>query len=153
MTKYHEQGRTVTNMGVNKSLISTREAAEESGFSARHIQKLIKTGKLSAEKDEGGNYLINKAEFYRVFPDAHVRAQPRTHAHNDSGSSRTVLESEVRHLQEMLAEKNKQNEFLHKQLEAATTEKTILLDTLISNQKLLEHHSGKKKRRRFLGLF
>jgi hypothetical protein len=59
---------------------------------------------------------------------------------------------EVQHLKEMLAEKNKQNEFLHKQLETATVEKTMLLETLSSNQKLLEH-SGKGKRKRFLGIF
>jgi len=52
----------------------------------------------------------------------------------------------------MLAEKAKQNEFLHKQLETATTEKTILLETLTSNQKLLEHTS-QKKRKKFLWMF
>jgi hypothetical protein len=53
----------------------------------------------------------------------------------------------------MLADKSKQNEFLYKQLETATTEKTMLLETLCSNQKLLEHNSGKGKRKRFFGIF
>jgi hypothetical protein len=60
---------------------------------------------------------------------------------------------EIQHLKEMLAEKNRQNEFLHKQLETATTEKTMLLETLSSNQKLFEHHNGKRKKKRFLGIF
>lgn len=137
-------------MSENNSLLSTREAAEIAGFSARHIQGMIKKGKLSAARDEGGNYLIDKSEFYRVFPNAHTK---RSHTNNDDESTRIVLEMEVQHLKEMLAEKNKQNEFLHKQLETATTEKTMLLETLSSNQKLLEHHSGKKKARKFLGLF
>jgi len=135
-------------MNENNSSISTREAAEIAGFSARHIQGMIKKGKLSASRDEGGNYLIDKSEFYRVFPDAHSK---RSHANNDDDSTRTVLEMEVRHLKEMLAEKNKQNEFLHKQLETATVEKTMLLETLNSNQKLLEH-SNKGKRKKFLGI-
>ena len=136
-------------MSENNSSISTREAAEIAGFSARHIQGMIKKGKLSASRDEGGNYLIDKSEFYRVFPDAHTK---RSLTNNDDDSTRIVLEIEVQHLKEMLAEKSKQNEFLHKQLETATAEKTILLETLSSNQKLLEH-SNKGKRKKFLGIF
>lgn len=136
-------------MGEKNSLLSTREAAEIAGYSARHIQGMIKKGKLSATRDDGGNYLIEKSEFYRVFPDAHNK---RSGANNSDESSRIVLEKEVQHLKEMLAEKSKQNEFLHKQLETATIEKTILLETLNSNQKLLEH-SNKGKRKRFLGIF
>lgn len=137
-------------MSEESSFLSTREAAEIAGFSARHIQGMIKKGKLSAARDEGGNYLIDKSEFYRVFPDAHTK---RSHANNDSDSSRIVLEIEVQHLKEMLAEKSRQNEFLHKQLETTATEKTMLLETLSSNQKLLEYSSGKAKKKRFLGIF
>lgn len=136
-------------MSENNSSISTREAAEIAGFSARHIQSMIKKGKLSASRDDGGNYLIDKSEFYRVFPDAHSK---RSLTNNDGDSTRIVLELEVQHLKEMLAEKHKQNEFLHKQLETATTEKTMLLETLSSNQKLLEH-SSRVKRKKFLGVF
>jgi len=136
-------------MSENISLLSTREAAEIAGFSPRHIQGMVKKGKLSATRDEGGNYLIDKAEFYRVFPDAHIK---RSHANDDNNSSRIVLEAEIKHLEAMLAEKNKQNEFLHKQLETATTEKTMLLETLSSNQKLLEH-SNRNKRKRLFGIF
>ena len=137
-------------MSEENSSLSTRMAAEIAECSARHIQNLIKKGKLSATRDEGGNYLIEKSEFYRVFPDAHAK---RTLANNDNESSRTYLEVEVRHVKEMLAEKSKQNEFLHKQLETATAEKTILLETLTSTQRLLEHDSSKQKRKRLFGLF
>lgn len=136
-------------MGEKNSLLSTREAAEIAGYSARHIQGMIKKGKLSATRDDGGNYLIEKSEFYRVFPDAHNK---RSTANSCDDSTRIVLEKEVQHLKEMLAEKSKQNEFLHKQLEVATTEKTMLMETLSSNQKLLEH-SSTKKRKRLLGIF
>lgn len=137
-------------MSEESSSLSTRIAAEIAGCSARHIQSMIKKGKLSASRDDGGNYLIDKSEFYRIFPDAHTK---RTVTNDNEQSSRTSLEVEVKYLKEMLAEKAKQNEFLHKQLEAANTEKTVLLETLTSNQKLLEHTSQKKKRTKFLGLF
>ncbi|MGC1181380.1 hypothetical protein [Legionella sp.] len=135
-------------MSEENSLLGTRIAAEIAGCSARHIQSLIKKGKLSASRDDGGNYLIDKSEFYRVFPDAHTK---RTVTHTDEQDSRTALEVEVKYLKEMLAEKAKQNEFLHKQLEAANTEKSALIETLTSNQKLLEH-SSKGKRKKFLGV-
>ena len=135
-------------MSEENSLLSTRIAAEIAGCSARHIQSLIKRGKLSASRDDGGNYLIDKSEFYRVFPDAHTK---RTVTHDDELSSRTALEVEVRYLKEMLTEKAKQNEFLYKQLGASNIEKSALIETLTSNQKLLEH-SSKGKRKKFLGV-
>lgn len=58
---------------------------------------------------------------------------------------------EIQHLKEMLTEKNKQNEFLHKQLEAINTEKILLIETLVSNQKLFKRTSNKRKK--FLGVF
>lgn len=136
-------------MSEESSSLSTRTAAEIAGCSARHIQNLVKKGKLSASRDDGGNYIIDKSEFYRVFPDAHIT---RKEANSDEQSSRTSLEIEVKYLKEMLTEKGKQNEFLHKQLEAANTEKSALIETLTSNQKLLEHTS-QKKRKKFLGIF
>jgi DNA-binding transcriptional MerR regulator len=136
-------------MSEESSLLGTRMAAEIAGCSARHIQSLIKKGRLSASRDDSGNYLIDKSEFYRVFPDAHTK---RIVTHNDEFGSRTALEVEVKYLKEMLTEKANQNEFLHKQLEAANTEKSALIETITSNQKLLEH-TNQRKRKKFLGIF
>lgn len=49
--------------------LTTREASEKSGKSHQQIQRLIRGGKVSAKRDESGNYLIEMSEFYRVFPD------------------------------------------------------------------------------------
>lgn len=136
-------------MSEHNSSISTREAAEIAGCSTRHIQSMIKNGKLSASRGDSGNYLINKSEFYRVFPDAYNK---RTLAKNADENSRIALEKEVQYLKEILIEKNRQNEFLHKQLEVAATEKSMLINTLNSNQKLLEH-SSKDKKKKWLGIF
>lgn len=136
-----------------KAALTTRQAADESGMSARHIQRMITAGKLSATRSDGGVYLIDPAEFYRVFPEAHVRDSDRQKPSNVGDSSRQTLEAEVRHLQVMLAEKSKQNEFLHKRLESSEAKEAALIETLSSNLKLLEHHSGKKRKRRFFGLF
>lgn len=144
----------------NDSFLSTREAAEISGFSSRHIQNLITRGNMSATRSHDGRYLIDKSEFYRVFPDAHEqRMMPHDNEIIEKYSENVLLESENKFLKEMLAEKDRritekdaQNEFLHKQLEMAAIEKTMLLETIGSNQKMIEHTSNVKKRR-FLGLF
>lgn len=144
----------------NDSFLSTREAAEISGFSSRHIQNLITRGNMSATRSHDGRYLIEKSEFYRVFPDAHEqRMVPRDNEIIEKYSENVLLESENKFLKEMLAEKDRritekdaQNEFLHKQLEMAATEKAMLLETIVSNQKMLEYSSNVKKKR-FLGLF
>lgn len=130
--------------------ISTKEAAIELGVSPRQIQKLIKIGKLSAERNESGNYLIDKSEFYRAFPEAF---NGRTEANKNEQWSRTVRDHEIKYLQAMLTEKTQQNEFLQKQLESATLEKTRLLDTIGNQQKLIEHQSNKKARKKLFGLF
>ena len=135
----------------NKSTqLSTREAALELGVSPRQIQKLIKNGKLSAERNESGNYLIDKSEFYRAFPEAF---NVRKDANNNEQWSRTVRDHEIKHLAAMLSEKTQQNEFLQKQLESSTLEKTRLLDTISNQQKLLEHKSNKRIRKKLFGLF
>lgn len=130
--------------------MSTREAALELGVSSRQVQKLIKNGKLSAERNESGNYLIEKSEFYRVFPEAF---NVRTDANNSEQQTRTVRDHEIKYLEAMLTEKTRQNEFLQKQLEFSTLEKTRLLDTISHQQKLIEHHGNKKERKKLFGLF
>ena len=145
---------------VNDLFLSTREAAEMSGFSSRHIQNLITRGNMSATRSHDGRYLIDKYEFCRVFPDAHEqRMVPYDNEIIEKYSESVLLESENKFLKEMLAEKDRriteedaQNEFLHKQLEMVAIEKTMLLETIVSNQKMIEHISNVKKRR-FLGLF
>ncbi len=130
---------------------NTRIAAEIAGCSARYIQNLIKKGRLSASRDDSGNYLIDKSEFYRVFPDAHINGMKM---HSNEQSSRIAFEIEIKYLKEMLTEKSKQNEFLYKQLEASNAEKNTLIETLTSNQKLLEYTNKKKrKRKKFFGVF
>ena len=137
-------------MDNNMTHLTTREASEQSGKSHQQIQRLIRGGKLSAKRDESDNYLIEKSEFYRVFPDAFME---RHDASFDTNLMRHRCINDVTHLEAMLAEKIQQNEFLKKQLESATLEKTRLLDTIGNQQKLIEYHGSKKARKKLFGLF
>ena len=57
------------------SFMSTREAAKEAGYSPRQLQNYITSGKLSATMGSDGKYLIDRSEFYRVFPDAKITGE------------------------------------------------------------------------------
>lgn len=129
-------------MDGEKSRISTKEAAKEAGVTPRTLQNYITSGKLSAARDVSGNYQIDRAEFYRVFPDAHKEKRQE----KIKGNSHEVLEAENKHLKEMV-------NFLNKRLESSEAKEVALLETLNSNLKLLEHQETKRKRKKFLGLF
>jgi predicted site-specific integrase-resolvase len=128
----------------NETRIGTSEAAKLSGFSLRHIQNMIKDGRLSASRTESGSYSIDKSEFFRVFPDAHPETRRRKQTQGSSDESRIVHETEIKYLKQI-------NELLQAQLDEAKSlieksekEKTALFDALGSTQKLLEHSKKKK---------
>ena len=129
-------------MDKEKSRISTKEAAKEAGVTPRTLQNYITSGKLSATRDSNGNYQIDKAEFYRVFPDSHKEKRQE----KIEGKSQEFLEAENKHLKEMV-------NFLNKRLESSEAKETVLLETLNNNLKLLDHQETKRKRKKFLGLF
>ena len=128
----------------NETRIGTSEAAKLSGFSLRHIQNMIKDGRLSASRTENGSYSIDKSEFFRVFPDAHPEARQRKQMQNSSDELRIAHETEIKYLKQI-------NDLLQAQLDEAKAlidksekEKTALFDALGSTQKLLEHSKKKK---------
>ena len=48
--------------------LSLNQAAKHAGIAKSTLSKAIKTGKLSAEKDQNGRYRIEPSELYRVYP-------------------------------------------------------------------------------------
>jgi excisionase family DNA binding protein len=48
--------------------LSLREAAEQTGVSKSTIFRAIKSGRMSAQRDDDGNFLIDPAELFRVYP-------------------------------------------------------------------------------------
>lgn len=127
-------------MARKNGYLTAREAAELAGCSTRHVQVQIKLGKMSATRTETGSYLIEKSEFYRVFPDAFKPTAPRTDANEDEKNARTLLENEIKYLKQMLEEKEKNTEFLKDQMNRITT-------ALTSNARLLEDKTNKEHER------
>jgi hypothetical protein len=52
-----------------------RTAAEACGISKTAIHNAIKSGRLSAPKNDNGGYEIDPAELHRVFPPVHIEQQ------------------------------------------------------------------------------
>jgi hypothetical protein len=48
-------------------MLTLAEAAKETGFTKPAIFKAIKSGKISASKDERGQWMIDPAELFRVY--------------------------------------------------------------------------------------
>lgn len=135
MTRTIAKGLSMTS---EKTWLTCREAGVLLKYSQRHIINLIKKGKVSAQKDEDGKYFIEKSEFFRVYPDAMNVEALGTDEKSIGSEAMKVMEEKIRHLQEMVDEKKKQNEFLAEQLGSFTQEKSKMLDAINSHARLLE---------------
>lgn len=90
-------------------MYSLRQAAEAVGRGKPAVLKAIKSGKISAHKNDHGEWLIDPAELHRVYPAVSGNG-------SDSGSSErqetpqetSVLEREIELLRERLTEKDGQ---------------------------------------------
>lgn len=60
--------------------LTAREAGERVGKTRQAIIKAIRKGTISAEKDESGEWRIDPAELFRVYPPT----QPQTHPVDDT---------------------------------------------------------------------
>ncbi len=131
-----------------KNFLTCKEAADIAGYTQRHILNIIKKGTLSATRDESGQYFIDKSEFYRVYPKANIVVTTGNTSKSSDDSSKKLLEEKIRHLEELIKEKNKMNEFLTEQLQNFTFEKTKMLEAITSHTRLLEHKDNNENKRK-----
>lgn len=55
---------------------SISRAAKETGLSKSTISRAVKSGRISAQKQDDGSFLIDPAELFRVYPRAVAQPQP-----------------------------------------------------------------------------
>ncbi len=122
----------------NPSWLTPKQAGELSGYTTRHIQNFITSGKLSATREDG-RYYIDKAEFFRVFPKAHAKENNTETANGAADLARIKSEMEVEFLKEKMREKDKMIEFLLKEHENSQFKENKMLDAINSHSRLLEH--------------
>src|SRR6266481_1812855 len=83
------------------------EAAKRTGLSKPTIQRAIKSGKLSALRNDDGSYAIDPSELERVYGDSPVTGNSDRHETQNvtavSSNETGGLEAEVQHLRERLS--------------------------------------------------
>jgi predicted site-specific integrase-resolvase len=62
--------------------ITLREASEKVGVTRQTLMKAIKTGRVSAEKSDNGEWRIEPVELFRVWPPVNGVQQPLQDALN-----------------------------------------------------------------------
>ena len=120
---------------------SLSEAARLTGKSRTTIQRAIKSGKLSAPKDEDGNYSIDPAELHRVYPIKSMSAG-ETHSAPEHGTLRNsdetggappeikVLQAELKASQQMVEERGRTIDDLRTRLDDSERRVTALLSDM-----------------------
>lgn len=91
--------------------LTLNQAAKTCGRSKSTLLDAVRSGRISAPKDERGRYAIDPAELHRVFPfqapgrsaDQFPKPQPTTLENDPTTPADRGLEREVELLREMLA--------------------------------------------------
>ncbi len=105
------------------------EASRAVGLSKSAISKAIKTGRLSATKDDLGQYRIDPAELHRVFPLVSVNGQPEqdsTRQETPVDPKLTALSAKVESLQEQLTREREWSRELSRRLDEEAAERRKL---------------------------
>lgn len=82
--------------------ITLREASEKVGVTRQTLMKAIKTGRVSAEKSDNGEWRIEPVELFRVWPPVNEVQQPLQDGLTSSDTP--GLQAENRLLREQIAE-------------------------------------------------
>lgn len=82
--------------------ITLREASEKVGVTRQTLMKAIKTGRVSAEKSDNGEWRIEPVELFRVWPPVNEVQQPLQVGLTSSDTP--GLQAENRLLREQVAE-------------------------------------------------
>lgn len=156
-------------MGTPKYFLSMTKAASFAGVNRSTIQRQIKAGKLSAQRDDNNQWRIDPAELSRVYPDAGKKepvanddaTQRQTDASQHSATPeskeiiatlRTMVETlernnrrEVEHLSETI-------EDLRDRLDKEAAQSRVLT-AMLTDQREQKEETPEPKRGGFFGLF
>jgi len=103
------------------------QAAKATGKSKPTISRAIKTGALSAIKNEDGSYTIEPAELHRVFPSVSLSSNDNPDLlRSETPAFQGVLHREIELLRERLADKDTVIDDLRKRLDREGEERRKL---------------------------
>lgn len=128
----------------NKTYLTCKDIAKLLNVTHRHVLNVLAKKNISTEKDESGKHIVQKSEFFRVFPNLMNKEMSGTGEKSDGSIAMKVMEEKIRHLQEMLDEKKKQNDFLMEQICINDDKQSKMLDAINSHSRLLEFKESTK---------
>jgi excisionase family DNA binding protein len=113
------------------SSVTVLEAGRLVGRSKSHIFRAIKSGTLSAERDNAGTWRINRAELARVFPPAHQEAHqdaPDDLSRHSNGAAMAQLEARLADTQDQVVDLRRRLDIATAQLGEALQQVRMLTD-------------------------
>lgn len=103
------------------------QAAKATGRSKPTISRAIKTGAISATKNEDGSYTIDPAELHRVFPSISLSSNDNPEIlRSETPASQATLQREIELLRERLTDKDVVIDDLRRRLDAEGEERRRL---------------------------
>lgn len=134
-------------------MYSLKEAADAVGMGKPGILKAIQKGKISARKDEHGQWWIEPAELHRVYPPGSGTVQRTSAARTEetigNGHGVRLLEREIDFLREKLTAAERQREDERHQLNVRIEELRRDKDELKGDRdrllKVIEEQAGTVK--------
>lgn len=108
-------------------MLTLAQAAIEVGMSKSGLLKAIKSGRISANKDDGGQYYIDPAELFRVYTP--VSEGARTIEQHGADSMHTI---EL--MRELLKQIQSERDDLRRRLDQESEERRRLNQMLLSYQ-------------------
>jgi hypothetical protein len=120
-------------------MLTLGQAAKETGLSKTAISRAIKSGRLSAKKNDQGEYEIDPAELFRVYPvtgDVNSERLRHTTPIDDGG-----LQGQLEILRELVRQIEGERDDLRRRLDRETEERR---ETQTKLTALLTHHPESK---------
>lgn len=147
--------------------LTLTKASKKVGKERTTLFKAIKSGNLSASKNNKGQWEIEESELSRVYPDAFL--EKKTKGNSMEGQSTINIENQYPSMSESMEFNalsmriemiERENKLLREQLEKSEDREKELLATLKAQTQALPKPEEKKvaqeeppKRKKFLGLF
>jgi len=110
---------------------SLSTAAKATGLSRSAISKAIKAGKISASKNEHGQYEIDPAELHRVYPPVESQQQSAQQA---TGENTLIQQKEIEGLRKQVALLESERNDLRQRLDSESEERRKLTVMLLDRR-------------------
>jgi len=138
-------------------ILSAAQAAKRVGKSVPTITRAIKSGRLSADKLDGGGYAIDPSELFRVFdPVSSTVDKTPSMLRNETPQNNNALDVEVKMLREQIArmdgERDRERQQLTDQIDNLRTQLQNQTDVHKTALAALTDQREQSKKRRFFGL-